>query len=191
MGTVDYKSSWARRIWQLLEATSVNITSDDISLSVVSDRTRKVRQGEVYHFSHIFQEVLNDQNGDILIVTGTNRVTLTLSTSLGAESETRFYEGTSVTNNGTLTTTANRNRYNIGNSFTSSVYHTPTISSLGVLINEDYFPAGLKNKEVGSSSEETSVWILKPNTNYLFRITNTSNSTEKAQISGDIFEDIA
>lgn len=189
MSLPDYKQSWQRRLWQFFDAVSVNLTSNDLSVAVTDDRTRKVRQGEVYHFSHIFSSILDGENGDILITTGSNRITLTLASTFGAQSELRFYEDTVATDDGTLVLSANRNRQNSTNNFTSSIYYAPTVSDTGTLLTEDFFPAGIKNKEIGSSSEQTSIWILKPNTKYLVRVTNTSGGAEEAQVSGDIFED--
>jgi hypothetical protein len=186
----DYKGTWEKRLWQFMDAVSVNLTSNDISISIVDDRTRKVRQGEIYHFGHLFPTVGIDEDADVFLKVGSNRVTVTLSTAVGAESEFRIYEGTTTTDDGTSVLTANRNRTS-SLTFTSSVFHSPTVDTLGTQLTEDYFPAGVKNKEVGSSSEQTSSWILKPNTNYLLRVSNISGGIEEVSISGDIFEDLA
>lgn len=188
MGSIDYKGGWQRRLWQFMDAVSVNLTSDDLSLSVVNDLTRKARQGEVYHFSHLFSSVADSANADILISTGAERVSLTFSVSVAADTEVRIYETTVVSNSGSAVTSFNRNRTQ-DTTFTSTVTHTPTVSELGTLVTTDYLPGGEKNKEVGSSSSNFIVWVLKPDTNYLFRSTNTSGGTEKVLISGDIFED--
>lgn len=189
MATPKYSGTWQRYLWTLMDAMSVNGNSNDMSLSVVDDRTRKVRQGEVYYFSHIFSTISSGDSADILLKTGSERVTITTATAVGAESEIRIYEGVVITDDGTLLQPVVRNR-NSSSTYSSEVYHTPTVSTLGTVLSESYFPAGVKNKEVGSSGEATAIWILKPNENYLFRVTNTSGGNEVVAISGDVFEDI-
>lgn len=189
MGTIDYKQSWQRRLWQFLDAVSVNLTSDDLSISVVDDRTRKSRQGEIYHFSRLYDGIPAGEHADVLLVTGEKRVTVSFATAVAAESIFRLYEGTVTTDDGTALSKVNRNR-NVTTTFTSNVFHTPTVSSQGTRLSYSYFPAGRSNRKVGASGEEIGVWLLKPNTKYLIRITNVSGGDERVGISGDVFEDV-
>lgn len=190
MGTPDYKGGWQRRLWQFMDAASVNITSNDISFSVVDDITRKVRQGEVFHFNRVFEGVGDGNTADILLSTGSNRPSVRIAVASGAKSIFTVHEDVTTSDDGTEVTKYSRNR-NTSPTFDTTVFHTPTITNSGTVIAEDYLPGGIKNKEVGASNRDLAVWIIKPNTKYLLRVNNTSGGSEDILISGDCFEDVS
>ena len=87
------------------------------------------------------------------------------------------YEGTTVSADGTSITAYNLNR-NSSNTPNMTAFHTPTITADGTKIHAQWAPPTASG--TGGSQEgvvdvtQGEEWILKPDTNYLFRITNNS-----------------
>lgn len=80
-----------------------------------------------------------------------------------------FYEGTIFTAaSGTQVSTFNKNRMS-ANVASTLIYTTPTVSVLGTQLMQKRFGTG---KTAGGEAGTTAEWILKADTNYLFKIIN-------------------
>ena len=90
------------------------------------------------------------------------------------------YEGATFSSAGTPLVPQNSNR-NSSNTPCMAVSYTPTLTTDGVLIHTTWVPptaSGVGQTQSGMANVDAGEeWILKPNTNYLFRITNSSGST--------------
>lgn len=94
---------------------------------------------------------------------------LTFSWDVELEAEINIYEEPTTSNDGTPLTKINRER---NSTYTSSlgIYHTPTSSVDGTLIYTKHLGSG-RNSGGQDRSEE---FVLKNNTKYLLRITNST-----------------
>lgn len=86
----------------------------------------------------------------------------------------QFFEGPTLTDNGTKLTPQpfNRNKSDLTGVL---AYKDPTVSADGVLLGIDRI--GADNKANGTARTETE-FVLKPNTSYLVKVTADSNGTE-------------
>lgn len=92
--------------------------------------------------------------------------------SSGGPFDIDFYEGTTVSANGTEITAYNNNR-NSSNTPDLVTYSGPTVTDDGDLLETVYVPG---TKQTGSlGSEGSNEWLLKPSTNYMIRITNNTS----------------
>lgn len=102
-----------------------------------------------------------------------------------------FYEDTVTSNNGTAQTAKNRNRlYNETTRPSKITPHTtPTITDTGVELGLRYIGAtsgaGGSATSSAGDSRDVNEFVLKYNTKYLLRITNTSGSARRVIIGGD------
>lgn len=129
----------------------------------------KIHEGDVFTVLEV-TDLGNGAVRDILIITPDTTRWAHFVWEIEHEVETsiQFYRGTTVTDNGTLIPSFNRN----GNSATTAttlVYHTPTITNVGTLIGTIQQGDG---KKAGGSDREANEFILRQNTYYLIRITN-------------------
>lgn len=103
------------------------------------------------------------------------------------DAEFYIYEGTSTTG-GTSYTPINRNRnYTVSNPSQSAMVINPTVTSLGTEIDGQIVPGGVGKKAVGGASA-TLEYVLKPLTNYLFRLTNVNGTSHAAFLSLEWYE---
>jgi len=103
------------------------------------------------------------------------------------DAEFYIYEGTSTTG-GTSYTPINRNRnYAVSNPSQSAMVINPTINSLGTELDGQIVPGGVGKKAAGGSSA-TLEYVLKPLTNYLFRLTNVNGTSHAAFLSLEWYE---
>lgn len=103
------------------------------------------------------------------------------------DAEFYLYEGTS-TSGGTLFTPINRNRnYAVSNPSQSAMVINPTITSLGTALDGQIVPGGVGKKSGGGDSA-TLEYVLKPLTNYLFRLTNVNGTSHAASLTIEWYE---
>jgi len=103
------------------------------------------------------------------------------------DAEFYIYEGSSTTG-GTSYTPINRNRnYTVSNPSQSAMVINPTVTSLGTEIDGQIVPGGVGKKAAGGSSAALE-YVLKPLTNYLFRLTNVNGTSHAAFLSLEWYE---
>jgi len=103
------------------------------------------------------------------------------------DAELYIYEGTSTTG-GTSFTPINRNR-NLATSNPSQIAMVinPTVTSVGVEIDAQLIPGGAGKKSGGGSAGSLE-YVLKPLTNYLFRLTNVNLTSHAASLQLEWYE---
>jgi hypothetical protein len=101
------------------------------------------------------------------------------------DAELYIYEGTSATG-GTSFTPINRNR-NYTTSSQVAMIINPTVSSLGTQIDAQILPGGSGKKSSGGSAASLE-YVLKPLTNYLFRLTNVNGTAHAASLQLEWYE---
>ena len=103
-----------------------------------------------------------------------------------------FYEGATVTAaTGTAVTPSNHNR---ASALTSGVtlLDAPTVTADGTKFAQVYIPGatGLGGTRTGSSAGvSNSEWVLKPNTTYMIRVTNSSSGSNDIQVNFQWYEE--
>ena len=93
------------------------------------------------------------------------------------------YEDTVVSANGTAEAVGNNNRQSVITP-RMLIYHTPTITSLGNMLEDNFIGAtgGGAHVSVGESAESNIEWLLKRNTKYLLRLNNGSGTSTRMHI---------
>ena len=103
------------------------------------------------------------------------------------DAELYIYEGTS-TNGGTAFTPINRNRnYVISNPSEVAMVINPTVTAVGTEIDAEIIPGG-GGKKSGGGAAGSLEYVLKPLTNYLFRLTNVNGVAHAASLTLEWYE---
>lgn len=101
------------------------------------------------------------------------------------DAEFYIYEG-SVATGGTSFAPINRNR-NYTTSSQVAMIVNPTVSSLGTQLDAQIIPGGSGKKSSGGEAASLE-YVLKPLTNYLFRITNVNGTAHAAFLALEWYE---
>ena len=101
------------------------------------------------------------------------------------DAEFYIYEGTSATG-GTSFTPINRNR-NYTTSSQVAMIVNPTVTTLGTQIDAQILPGGSGKKASGGTAGSLE-YVLKPLTNYLFRLTNVNGTAHAASLQLEWYE---
>jgi len=110
---------------------------------------------------------------------------LTVDALCLGDAELYIYEGTSATG-GTAFTPINRNR-NYTTSSQVAMIINPTITALGTQIDAQILPGG-SGKKSGGGTAGSLEYVLKPLTNYLFRLTNVNGTAHAASLQLEWYE---
>lgn len=103
------------------------------------------------------------------------------------DAELYIYEGPSTTG-GTTFTPVNRNRnYAVSNPSQIAMVINPTVTSVGTEIDAQII-AGGAGKKAGGGSAGSLEYVLKPLTNYLFRLTNVNGTAHAAHLALEWYE---
>lgn len=112
---------------------------------------------------------------------------VTIDVFCQGDAEFYVYEGTGTTG-GTPFTPVNRNRnYAVSNPSQSAMVINPTVTSLGTMLEGKIIPGGIGKKSTGSESASLE-YVLKPLTNYLFRLTNVNGTDHSAHMTLEWYE---
>lgn len=162
-------------------------------LITVSTEHSKVHQGEMFSAGYYDAAVVTTGDIELLvqIPAGTSAHTY-FKVLAGGDSLFEAFEGTTFSAAGTSAGTLNNNRTS-SNTPTVTVTHTPTLTTDGTLIWQEYIPGGTGSGvgqvtpgAVQNIAAEQS--IFAPSTNYLFRLTNNSGTTQPLQIQLAFYE---
>lgn len=103
------------------------------------------------------------------------------------DAELYIYEGTTTTG-GTAFTPINRNRnYADSNPSDVAMVINPTVTSVGTEIDAQIIPGGV-GKKAGGGTAGSLEYVLKPLTNYLFRLTNVNGTAHAAYLQLEWYE---
>lgn len=153
------------------------------ALITVANSTRRIFDGNMFTCTHI-EIVANNNSATVHIVTpATPTVYLTGHIASIGLSRYFFYENPTTSNNGTELAEYNRDR-NSSATPAVALYHTPTVSDTGTLIQSGYLGA----KGAMGERMEDNEWILKPSEQYLLRLTNLSGTNNYYTITLDWYE---
>jgi len=103
------------------------------------------------------------------------------------DAEFYIYEGTATTG-GTTLTPVNRNRnYADSNPSQIAMVVNPTVTSIGTQLDAQVI-AGGSGKKSGGGAVGSLEYVLKPLTNYLFRLTNVNGTAHAAHMQLEWYE---
>jgi hypothetical protein len=112
---------------------------------------------------------------------------LTVEAFCQGDAEFYLYEGSSTTG-GTAFTPINRNRnYAVSNPSQVAMVINPTVNTLGTELDGQIVPGGVGKKSGGGDSA-TLEYVLKPLTNYHFRLTNVNGASHAASMALEWYE---
>jgi hypothetical protein len=112
---------------------------------------------------------------------------LTVEAMCLGNAELYIYEGASTTG-GTAFTPINRNRnYAVSNPSQIAMVINPTVTSVGTEIDAQIIPGG-SGKKSGGGTAGSLEYVLKPLTNYLFRLTNVNGTSHAASMTLEWYE---
>jgi hypothetical protein len=98
-----------------------------------------------------------------------------------------LYEDATVSANGTLQLSENKNRLS-GRVNETLIYRGPTVTGVGTLLGDGVIPGGKTGQASGGVREGFEEWILKPASLYLIRFTNTDAQAQPVNIEVDWYE---
>ncbi len=137
------------------------------------------------HEGNTFQASYHTPNGvpidddavlELLVQTGANYTHITGNMAAEGDFETGLYEDCTFSAAGTALVESNMNRSSATVAATA-ITHTPTITGDGTLLFVGWMISGTKGKATGGVARVDTEWILKPNSDYLYRMTNRSEAT--------------
>ena len=103
------------------------------------------------------------------------------------DAELYIYEGPTTTG-GTAFTPINRNRnYSVSNPSQVAMVINPTVTSVGTELDAQIIPGGSGKKSSGGAAGSLE-YVLKPLTNYLFRLTNVNGAAHAASLQLEWYE---
>lgn len=146
------------------------------AIVVVNNDTRLIHQGKGF-VHHNLHAVAAGATFDHLIVTPADKDIHMRQWSVqasGGPFSILVYENTTTSNNGTVEPVGNLNRQSTETAH-FSLYHTPTVTSVGSLILQDQVNG---TNKVGEDASGTLEWVLKKSTKYLFRVISSSVGSE-------------
>lgn len=112
---------------------------------------------------------------------------LTMEGMCAGNAELYFYEGASTTG-GIPFTPVNRNRnYTVSNPSQIAMVINPTVTSVGTELDAQIIPGG-GGKKAGGGNAGSLEYVLKPLTNYLFRLTNINGTAHTACLTLEWYE---
>jgi len=112
---------------------------------------------------------------------------ITVDAFCQGDAELYIYEGTSTTG-GTSFTPINRNRnYAVSNPSQVAMVVNPTVSSVGTMLDAQIVPGGVGHKSSGAGAGSLE-YVLKPLTNYMFRLTNVNGTSHAAYLTLEWYE---
>jgi len=149
------------------------------SIAIIGTCHRAVHKGVAFHT--VYSELIGAGDTGYLVFETGDRYVHLKGIVVAADGEkflAEFLEDVTV-EDGTLLTGHNRNRNSL-NTPTMTVRHSPTSVSGGVLLDQFYMPGGYGTlphaPTIGADVSDDLEWILKPNTVYVFALTNNGES---------------
>ena len=161
----------------------------DAAGSLVNMNTlhHKTHRGLFFYYNTYDLALAASGNLDMLLITGDKQAHIRVkSVLLEGDGLFTLYQGTTVSNNGTALTATNAN-LNSSNTPEVLAYAGPTVTGVGTLLGGDFVKVG-NNSVLGNFDIDSDLLILRPNTNYLLRLTNRGSGATEALITLGFYE---
>ena len=153
---------------------TVLIDTRSHALAVIDVTHDALHDGTLFGYSTV-QNITGSGNLTFLIIpSASHLIHFSYTITTDAEASLDIYEASNVSDNGTPVTPLNHDRTS-SNLPMSSLFVTPTITSLGPLLTTDRWGAG---KQLGGGISPAEEWLLAPGKTYIIRITNQTVSSQ-------------
>ena len=176
---------------QKTEAGTYAATGADLPLIAIDINHQRNHDGRAFYAYKVYPDSSKLAAGasiDIVIASPSGIYPhVSVDAMCHGDAELYIYEGTSTTG-GTTFTPINRNRnYSVSHPSDVAMVINPTVNTLGTEL-EGKVLAGGEGKKAGGSSEKALELVLKPLTNYLFRLTNVNGTNHSAHLALEWYE---
>lgn len=151
------------------------------AFTTIDAEHRLVHEGLMFSLNDVTTGVANNSSLDVLFRVAESsfpHIRVLKWIAEDADASGFVYEAPTTSDDGTqLTNIVNRNR-NSSETANSTLFVGPTVSDVGIELAHFYFPdqGGLFGQTGVFGDDPGEEWVFKPNTNYLFRLTNQSGS---------------
>lgn len=145
----------------------------------------RVHQG-VYFSVNVFDAALVDNAVIDFLLRTTEEVHIKPFGSLGGDGTLALFEAPTTTADGTPITPINHNRRSSLVS-TTLAFRDPTVTATGLDLDTHFLPGGFGGVSQGGAGGLVE-WVLKPNEDYCFRLTNLAGVTQPGHLQLDWYE---
>ena len=168
------------------ELDDIRIDASTNTIQTMSYEHHEIHSGSSFTTSYI-ADIGNGANLDMLIVTPDSLAYAHLLYEIDVQAEAQLYIYENVTATaGDAVVAYNRNRVGTPASATVVVTSTPTgITEGSTIIRSRHMGSG---KSIGGGDRGTHEFILKPNTKYLVRLTNSTSGDNYMSVIFDWYE---
>ena len=168
-------SAWPVRLFSGNNNKSIIIDTFTDSLVTTEYEHHAIHIGQAFSAYDRVDVTGAGTNRDYLFMTPTSTSWIHFRPTFRTEAEfdISIQENPTVSNNGTLLPSFNRDRNSLSTSGLT-LYHTPTVTVSGTTIKMERTGSG---SSVGGGSESYHEWILKQNTKYLMRFSKVGAGT--------------
>lgn len=173
----------------------VPILVDEITgaIAVIDTVHHEIHEGEmvvVSYKSPNASPIADDATISFLIQTKAKTAHIVIRLSFGGDCEIEIYEDTVFTGGtGTAMTVFNKNTNKATPSGYSTVRRDVTVTNVGTLKYNFFFPGGTGGNAQGISESTRDEWLLKPNTNFLIRGTNRAGNVQPGSLAIEWYEE--
>lgn len=160
------------------------------ALVVIDSVHHRIHEGQSHITSYKTPDgapLADDATLVFIMETGANECHVDAEGACGGDMEGELYEGTTYTD-GTAQPIFNKKR-SASEGATATVVRDPTITDVGTLIENRFIPGGKGPRAVGGAGNQRDEWELRPNTTYMFRITNRAGSNQPASLVLEWYEE--
>ena len=159
-----------------------------LQVNTLTHEHQKVHDGDFYSTGYYLEGVADDGYIDLLIQTpATDTLHTYIKLSGGGDVTFEVYEGTTFSAAGTTVTPVNHNRSS-SNTCGCTVTHTPTVSSLGTQLWQEYLPGGSGGLTPGTvQGVSTEQVVFDKDTNYLLRLYNRAGTAQSLQVTASYY----
>lgn len=144
----------------------------------------RIHEGRLFTMNKMWDSTAKIASGataDVMITSSaTKSPHFICDVECGGDAEIYVYEDT-VASGGTAITPINRNRRST-NTCQAVAVHTPTVSSVGTLIDSSLLAGGGGKKSAGGSGGFGGEFVMEYSKNYLVRVKNTSGAAQPLNI---------
>ena len=146
----------------------------------------KVHDGESFQVWYWADDVADGSSVEILLRVNSEPAHAVFAGAAGGDATAHLIENPTVTAAGTALTAYNLNRTS-SNTASTLAYHTPTVAA-GTELVAQFMPGGAGPQASGGQAQSGSEWVLKPDEDYVCRITNISGQAQPLSIIVEWYE---
>lgn len=180
----------AVRLAQFDNSGALQDIGSSYPLIAIAVEHARIHEGRLFTGGKMWDSTAKVASGstvDLLITTSASkRPHFVVVVESGGDAEIYVYENT-VATGGTTCTMVNRNR-NSATTCEAVVVHTPTVTSVGTLIDSSLLAGGGGKKSTGGDGGFGGEFVTAYSTAYLVRVKNTSGASQPMNIVAWLYE---